>query len=366
MAAPVLTVKLLRNGLTIFAILYVVIHSLSSSPASLLVLGDAPPPPLSAQDTAFVNQCRVYFETSALRRNRCDDPPSQLCQNICTALTANLPYFAALWPLTLLPACDATCAAHQSSICTSAISYFQLCDATARARLMLASPDQVHVTVQDDRTSGPAFVSLLVLIFVATSDILVSLSEYKAKYLTNSDNEYDASQLDASAALVAAALHAANEPEHLLTVAKTCFELRCLLFDNSCDQALEIIVLFQVASFLWTLARGRAAHLLPTFDKGSPTSPSTQETEGQFQETPPTRSSSGSTSGELSKTQSMAAFTQSAPPPATTARPTTAHLGSREGQPPAATPVSPPPLHTATPATPAPSAFGKLSRLMQK
>ncbi|CAK4625373.1 unnamed protein product [Aphanomyces euteiches] len=363
-----LTVQHIRNGLTVFALVYVIIRGLSSS-SSPLAIAQGPPPPLSPQDTAFVAQCRSYYEASALRRNRCDDPPAQLCQNICLGLAANLTYYASLWPTTLLPACDATCAVHQGSICNNGVSYLQLCEAAARARAQAAAPDQVHVMVQDDRAS-PSFFSLLVLIFVAASDILVSLAEYKAKYLVAPQDEaalYDASQLDVTAALISQALKAAEQPEHLLTVAKTSFEIRCLLFDNSCDQALQLIVLFQVVSFLWHY-RSRATRFLPAnlrFDKDDPTSPtSAGETEGQFEETPPpARTSSGSQ--EFSKAQSMAAFTQGSA------------LGSRTGshetqvQPPepaaavapvAASPVTSPVAQTAA----APSPFGKLTRLMGK
>ncbi|RHY65507.1 hypothetical protein DYB37_004856 [Aphanomyces astaci] len=250
---PVVTVKAIRNALTVFAIVYVVIRGLASSPSSSnsFVLGAFNPPLLSPQDQAFVVQCRTFYEQSALRRSHCDDPPASLCQNVCSSLASNLTYYSTqLWPSSLLAACDATCATHQSQLCNGGITYMELCDATARSRLQAAVVDNVHVTIQDDR-SGPSFFALLVLIFVAASDILVSVAEYKDKYLKAppADEEaalYDASQLDSSAALLTQALRAAEQPEHLVTVAKTCFEVRCLLFDNSCDQALQIIVVFQL------------------------------------------------------------------------------------------------------------------------
>ncbi|RLO02411.1 hypothetical protein DYB28_014313 [Aphanomyces astaci] len=379
---PVVTVKAIRNALTVFAIVYVVIRGLASSPSSSnsFVLGAINPPLLSPQDQAFVVQCRTFYEQSALRRSHCDDPPASLCQNVCSSLSSNLTYYSTqLWPSSLLAACDATCATHQSQLCNGGITYMELCDATARSRLQAAVEDNVHVTIQDDR-SGPSFFALLVLIFVAASDILVSVAEYKDKYLKAppADEEaelYEASQLDSSAALLTQALRAAEQPEHLVTVAKTCFEVRCLLFDNSCDQALQIIVVFQLVSFLWN-ARGRTVQWLPSIIRMS-TSPGQHgqtvsttsslppETEGEFQQAPLPRTAS-STSQGFSKAQSLAAFTQN---DAAAAAKSTTRTGSREGGQQPATSVAvaaTAPSVAMTTNQPPPSAFGKLTRLMGK
>ncbi|RHY33116.1 hypothetical protein DYB32_001968 [Aphanomyces invadans] len=371
---PIVTVKAIRNGLTVFAIVYLIIRGLVARPASnSFVLGGADPaPPLSPQDQAFVARCRTFYEQSAMRRTHCDDPPAALCQNVCSSLASNLTYYATLWPSSLLAACDATCAAYQGQICNGAISYVDLCDATARTRMQASVVDNVHVTVHDDRT-GPSFLALLVLIFVAASDILVSVAEYKAKYLISPTDDaalYDASQLDASAALFTQALHAAEQPEHLVTVAKTCFEIRCLLFDNSCDEALQVIVVFQLASLLWNIRR-RSTHLLPSvrldFKSQQPVptaSPPPDDEEGEFQHARTASASKKST--EFSKAQSMAAFTQQ--DVAKSSRINSREMVQPVGVPEAVAPVGPLPSSATTPTPPpaAQKAFGKLTRLIGK
>ncbi|EQC33707.1 hypothetical protein SDRG_08811 [Saprolegnia diclina VS20] len=80
---------------------------------------------------------------------------------------------------------------------------------------------------------------------MSTTDILAAIAAYKAANFTSSDTTYEPDSLDATASLVRKVLRVAELPEHVLIVAKTAFEIRSLLFDNSCDQALGVILVLQ-------------------------------------------------------------------------------------------------------------------------
>jgi hypothetical protein len=348
-----ISIKLIRNGFSALAILYVVIqyawtNSTSSTTATAvntnnIISNDGSPRMMSQQDMVFVSRCKISCEKQQIRRSRCDDDPLVLCQNICQSLQSDLSYYTMLWGTPqLLDACDASCSNLAVDFCQRQLPYQSFCSdiawqRSARAMISVAqaskasSNGNTSVTISMPST-GPSFLSLLLLIFVAASDILVSIAEYKAKYLKAADYNsadgdvsqlYDANSLDSTAALLKKLLQAAESPQHLFVVAKTAFEVRSLLFDNSCVQALELILVFQVATALWE-SRCQTPLLLVPLPAHGQTSPVQEDDCGSDDAEEvilPTSSSSSSINNKRasssdqiqSKSQSMNAFTQAAP-----------------------------------------------------
>ncbi|KAH9094924.1 hypothetical protein LEN26_018018 [Aphanomyces euteiches] len=190
------TVQHICNGLTVLALVYVIIRSQSSNSSSLTV-AQGPPPPLSPQDTIFVDRCRSYYENRVVPLI-CPGDPVYHCDVICLDLFNSLRYYASLWPTTFLPACDATCPLNLSSICNGGVSFPQVCEDMVRALTQSTPPNQLHVMVQDDQSSQ-SFFSLLLLSIVAASNLFVFLEEYKAKDPVASHDDtalYKASQCD--------------------------------------------------------------------------------------------------------------------------------------------------------------------------
>ncbi|KAG9399193.1 hypothetical protein AC1031_012154 [Aphanomyces cochlioides] len=193
------TVQHIHNGLTVFALVDVIIRSLSST-SSPLTVAQGQPPHLSPQDKTFVAKCHSIYENYVLP-SVCPSDPSVLCPSICNVLGERLNYYADLWPTTLPSACDAACNVGQSSICDSSATFLQFCEDIARARAQVSSP---LVVAQDDQ-SCQSFFSHLVLFVVAASNILVFFTEYKAKDLVASHDDaalYEASRSDVTTSLI--------------------------------------------------------------------------------------------------------------------------------------------------------------------
>ncbi|CAK4681052.1 unnamed protein product [Aphanomyces euteiches] len=196
-----LKVQHIRNGLTVFALVYVIIRGLSST-SSPLTVAQGPPPPLSPQDTAFVAQCHNFFGSHA-HFQICPHNQIRPCQSICGEFVQYNTYYASMWPAALLRACDAACSAHQSSACDSA-TYLKFCEDIAHALTQSTPPNQLHVMVQDDQSSQSYF-SLLLLSIIAASNVLVFLTEYKTKdHVASHDDAdlYEASQSDVTTSLI--------------------------------------------------------------------------------------------------------------------------------------------------------------------
>ncbi|KAH9094925.1 hypothetical protein LEN26_018019 [Aphanomyces euteiches] len=191
------TVQHIRNGLTVFALIYVIIRGLST-PSSPFTVAQGAPPPLSPQDTAFAVACSSIY---GLSRNPqiCYFDHVFKCQMLCQRLVHSLGYYVTNWPSTLAPACDAACNVRQSSICDSGASFLQFCEDVARARAQAASP---LVVAQDDQ-SCQSFFSF-VLLFIA-SNVLVFVTESKAKDPVASHDDadlYEASRSDVTTSLI--------------------------------------------------------------------------------------------------------------------------------------------------------------------
>ncbi|KDO28139.1 hypothetical protein SPRG_20300 [Saprolegnia parasitica CBS 223.65] len=262
------SVRTIRNAATFAAVVYLLVQLTLSPPHGS---NDTVNLNLTPQDATFVQQCTRYCDHHQVRRARCDDDPMLLCENLCVDLQANMSYHSSMWgSSTLLAACDAACTASSPQFCQGQVSHIALCEAAAIARAQHDKQDlgDVYVALQ----ASPSIVSVLLLIVISTTDILVAIAAYKASLFETSDATFEPDSLDATASLVRKALRAAESPEHVLIVSKTAFEVRSLLFDNSCDQALGVILALQFLSCVIHVCAKKSLVQFPTItiDFGQP------------------------------------------------------------------------------------------------
>nr|AIG56391.1 secreted protein [Achlya hypogyna] len=212
------TMTSVRNASTLVALLYLLV--IVVSPTTKVT--KPPTPVLTAQDRIFVQKCKRFCDYTALRRTRCDDDPLVMCQNVCMELQANMTYQASVWGIELLmDACDAGCSATQTALCLSQMPYSHFCEeiAVEHARRGGHPQSNLYITLNP----GPPLFALVLLLVVATSDLLTSISKFYTTY-RGCEGLYEHEELDATASLVRRAIAEAEDPTNVLAVAKTSFE----------------------------------------------------------------------------------------------------------------------------------------------
>ncbi|RHY58752.1 hypothetical protein DYB34_000758 [Aphanomyces astaci] len=218
-----------------------VIFVLASGSPALEAFTAPPPTTLSPQLQLFVTDCKSRCPQKADRFFNCT---LQGCPTMCNALQSS--YYLQIWPD--LPAvCDLQCQLAMPGLCAGTTSCTQVC--TDQARVLLQRPTSASsssalpliASIRVLTSLGPTFWSTLVLIPLATADILVSIISLGPLLRATDEDIYNNSY-----SVFSKFVSVLESPAHFLTAATMAFEVKCLMFDDSDGYGLPITVALQI------------------------------------------------------------------------------------------------------------------------
>ncbi|RLO11584.1 hypothetical protein DYB28_004546, partial [Aphanomyces astaci] len=218
-----------------------VIFVLASGSPALEAFTAPPPSTLSPQLQLFVTDCKSRCPQKADRFFNCT---LQGCPTLCNALQSS--YYLQIWPD--LPAvCDLQCQLAMPGLCAGTTSCTQVC--TDQARVLLQRPTSASsssalpliASIRVLTSLGPTFWSTLVLIPLATADVLVSIISLGPLLRATDEDIYNNSY-----SVFSKLVSVLESPAHFLTAATMAFEVKCLVFDDSDGYGLPITVALQI------------------------------------------------------------------------------------------------------------------------
>ncbi|EQC26342.1 hypothetical protein SDRG_15829 [Saprolegnia diclina VS20] len=226
------------------ALLGVGLLSVLAASAPKLMVQGSPPTPWTPQLQTFVDRCAPMCEASRTSLCAAAYSDAEACQAYCNS--TRLGYYTRLWPQ-LPVACDRNCLAFRQPLCGQRESCIGACSRTVYSAVppVLRSND----VVIEVPSPGGSFWSTLVVVLLATTDLMASLVLWGPQLRASEADIYD-NKYNLSSKLWALL----ESPTNLPTLCKICYEIKVLCFDDADGNGLAITVLLQLLTLLQTHA----------------------------------------------------------------------------------------------------------------